>query len=74
LIRGYEDDSFKPDNNMTRAEFVAVLNRALGLTDKTVVVFSDVSANAWYADDVEKAQAQFGRRGKTLSRLSRQYN
>jgi hypothetical protein len=57
LIRGYEDDSFKPDNNMSRAEFVAVLNRALGLTAKTKVVFSDVSANAWYADNVEKAQA-----------------
>jgi len=57
LIRGYEDDSFKPDNNMTRAEFIAVLNRALGLTARTAVVFSDVPANAWYADDVAKAQA-----------------
>jgi hypothetical protein len=42
IIQGYEDGTFKPDNNITRAEFVAVLNRALGLTAKTTLTFSDV--------------------------------
>ncbi|MEN6463511.1 MAG: S-layer homology domain-containing protein [Syntrophomonas sp.] len=57
LIRGYEDGTFKPDNNITRAEFVAVINRALGLTTKTAITFSDVSPDAWYAGDIEKAKA-----------------
>ncbi len=57
LIRGYEDGTFKPDNNITRAEFVSVLNRALGLTAKTTIAFSDVPAKAWYAGDIEKAKA-----------------
>ncbi|MEN6459934.1 MAG: S-layer homology domain-containing protein [Syntrophomonas sp.] len=57
LIQGYEDGSFKPDNNITRAEFVAVLNRALGLTAKTAITFSDVSSDVWYAGDIEKAKA-----------------
>ncbi|NLJ77204.1 MAG: S-layer homology domain-containing protein, partial [Peptococcaceae bacterium] len=28
LAKGYPDGTFKPDNNITRAEFVALLNRA----------------------------------------------
>ncbi|WP_054693163.1 S-layer homology domain-containing protein [Syntrophomonas palmitatica] len=55
FIRGYEDATFKPDNKITRAEFVAVLNLALGLTAKNATAFSDVSSQAWYAGDVEKA-------------------
>ncbi|MDD3364831.1 MAG: S-layer homology domain-containing protein, partial [Syntrophomonas sp.] len=57
LIQGYEDGTFKPDNNIARAEFVAVLNRALGLTAKTTIAFSDVSSDVWYAGDIEKAKA-----------------
>lgn len=50
LISGYEDGTFKPDNSVTRAEFVIILNKALGFTQKGNVTFSDVSANAWYYD------------------------
>ena len=52
LISGYEDGTFKPDNRVTRAEFVIMLNKALGFTQKGNVTFSDVSANAWYYDAV----------------------
>lgn len=52
LISGYEDGTFKPDNSVTRAEFVIMLNKALGFTQKGNVTFSDVSANAWYYDAV----------------------
>jgi len=57
IIQGYEDNTFKPDNEITRAEFVAVLNRALGLTAKDVNNFTDVSSDSWYAGDIEKAKA-----------------
>lgn len=52
LISSYEDGTFKPDNSVTRAEFVIMLNKALGFTQKGNVTFSDVSANAWYYDAV----------------------
>lgn len=52
LISGYEDGTFKPDNSVIRAEFVIMLNKALGFTQKGNVTFSDVSANAWYYDAV----------------------
>ncbi len=38
IVNGYEDSTFRPDNTITRAEVVTVVNRLLGLTvsDKTV--------------------------------------
>jgi len=38
LVNGYEDNTFRPDNTITRAEVVTVINRLLGLkaTEKTV--------------------------------------
>ena len=38
LVNGYEDSTFRPDNTITRAEVVTVINRLLGLkvTEKTL--------------------------------------
>jgi hypothetical protein len=49
LINGYPDGTFKPDNNITRAEFIALVNRAFGYTETTPISFTDVNQNAWYA-------------------------
>ena len=35
ILKGYEDGTFKPENNITRAEFVAIMNRALGTVSYT---------------------------------------
>ena len=29
IINGYQDDTFRPDNNMTRAEFATILSKLL---------------------------------------------
>lgn len=55
FISGYGDDTFKPDASITRAEFISMLNKAFGLTQKGEVTFSDVSADAWYYDAVTTA-------------------
>ena len=34
-ISGYEDKTFKPNNSVTRAEFVKILNNVFGLTKST---------------------------------------
>ncbi len=40
LVNGYEDNTFRPDNTITRAEVVTVINRLLGLnvSDRTISV------------------------------------
>ena len=43
---------------MTRAEFCAIVVRALGLETAKSGVFADVQANAWYAAYVDTANAQ----------------
>jgi len=44
-IKGYTDGTFKPDNNVTRAEFVTVLVKAFNLAPQTGKVFSDTGDN-----------------------------
>lgn len=56
IVKGLSDSSFAPNRSVTRAEFAALLVRALGLQatagDSS---FSDVAGGAWYADDVSAA-------------------
>lgn len=51
-INGYEDGTFKPNNGVTRAELVRMINRAAGLTDAGTSSFSDVASSDWFANDV----------------------
>ena len=60
-INGYEDNTFKPDNNITRAEAMAIFNRILcrrvdsdGLIQGTVY-FPDVNDTDWFVYDVLEA-------------------
>ena len=41
----YNDGTFRPDNLITRAEFVKILNKYFGLTNKSGKVFSDTSSH-----------------------------
>lgn len=55
-ISGYEDDTFRPDNNITRAEFITLVVRILGLsTSKYNNAFSDVNTADWHAKYVQTA-------------------
>ncbi|ATW27589.1 S-layer homology domain-containing protein [Candidatus Formimonas warabiya] len=56
-ITGYQDGSFKPNNYITRAEFMALVSKAQQLSQKTEIHFKDVKKDAWYYDDVAKAAA-----------------
>jgi len=54
IITGYEDGTFKPDNQITRAEFAAIVTRMKGVADNlstdAVTGFSDLdndSSRAW---------------------------
>src|SRR5665647_2186753 len=56
-ISGYPDGTFKPDNSITRAEFITLVNKAYGYTEIAPITFSDVSPDAWYANAVAVAIA-----------------
>ncbi|MDP4118866.1 MAG: ubiquitin-like protein [Bacillota bacterium] len=50
-IKGYEDGSFKPNQKMTRAEFVTIINRIIGIKGVSVPpVFSDLITHWAYSD------------------------
>lgn len=56
-ISGYEDGTFKPDNSITRAEFVRLVNQSMGYTKTGNVYFSDVSYSYWGYNDIQKGVA-----------------
>jgi len=55
-VSGYPDGSFRPDGPITRAEFAAILVKALNLELHHQPVFSDV-ANHWSGNYVATAAA-----------------
>ena len=55
IVNGTGADKFEPKRDVTRAEFAAMIVRALGLEATGPASFSDVAASAWYADAVAAA-------------------
>jgi len=56
IISKSDNKLFRPDDSVTRAEFVKMLVVALGIeNDKGTAEFSDVSKNAWYYTYVASA-------------------
>lgn len=57
FVTGYEDNTFRPDITVTRAEFAKLLNYAMNLENTYVINFTDVTDNNWYYKDVQKSVA-----------------
>lgn len=58
IIKGYEDNSFRPNSPITRAEFAVMATRFAKPSNKPEqTVFSDVDYNSWYADAVKTASS-----------------
>ena len=55
IVNGVSETSFAPDEPMTRAMLVTVLWRAIGSPESEDAGFSDVPADAWFADAVDWA-------------------
>lgn len=58
VIVGYPDGTFKPDDNVTRAEFASMAIKALGQEHTKVihpVNFSDITEGYWAYDAIQKA-------------------
>ncbi|WP_225999642.1 S-layer homology domain-containing protein, partial [Paenibacillus sp. BJ-4] len=56
IVKGVQPDIFEPNRAVTRAEFVALLVRGLGMQEKPLTEhFTDVKENTWYAGSVGAA-------------------
>ncbi len=59
ILKGYGDGSFKPSGEVTRAEFLCALLKALGINPTEYNGgFSDVSSDNWYSGYVSAAVAK----------------
>lgn len=70
-INGYEDGSFRPDESITRAQAVTVLNSVLGrsaaanetrsmIRENGICIFTDVRPEHWYYSAVMEASIAHG--------------
>ena len=63
LIQGFEDGTFRPNENITRAQACVIVNRALNrrpdenhlLPEQTMVIWPDNNPGDWYYADMQEA-------------------
>ena len=56
IVNGVDANNYEPDRDITRAEFAAIVVRALGLEPETAEnPFSDVMASDWYSGYIKTA-------------------
>ena len=62
FVQGYEDQTFRPDKTISRAEVMTVMNKILGRAPSEEYVkaqnfnpYSDLQKNSWYYTDVIEA-------------------
>jgi len=78
VLQGSGGGLFRPENEMSRAEFVMIVNRLFGLRDASAVQFADVPADAWYASSMRIARSAGYYKGypngeaRPLERIARQ--
>lgn len=47
-IQGFGDGTFRPDDTLTRAEFVTIVNKMYGFSVESENVFTDINEADWY--------------------------
>ncbi|MBQ2967050.1 MAG: S-layer homology domain-containing protein [Clostridia bacterium] len=57
LVSGVAEGQFDPEAQITRAEYITILDRAMGYELITGESFADVAADSWYATYVATAKA-----------------
>ncbi|MZQ74580.1 MAG: hypothetical protein GT589_00280 [Peptoclostridium sp.] len=57
IIKGQSEENFNPNGSITRAEFTALIVRALGIDGTKAVTFEDVSQSDWFYSVVASAKS-----------------
>jgi S-layer homology domain len=56
VIGGFPDRTFRPNSNLTRAQFAAIVSKAFSVPDKRPYIrFIDIPATHWVAAAIETA-------------------
>ena len=55
MLKGYEDGSFRPDVQISRAEFMTMVKNPFEYTEKADTDFIDVDSDDWFYPEVQKA-------------------
>ncbi|WP_168118780.1 immunoglobulin-like domain-containing protein [Paenibacillus sp. HB172176] len=57
VVNGVDDFHYEPERNITRAEFGAIIVRALGIVshEDKILAYPDVVSGAWYEDELSVA-------------------
>lgn len=58
IINGYSDGTFKPNNMVTRAEFITMIDNLFKFETEDENYFNDVVESDWYSQQVSKASAE----------------
>lgn len=66
-IKGYSDNTLRPNNTITKAEFIKIVNEVFNINSDTIkdnnqnenISFLDVPKNSWYYNDIMNA-VKFG--------------
>lgn len=60
LINGYQDDSFRPDENLKKSHIYKIVNRIFYFTEKDQEAFKNLPKDLWYLDELKiAAQAAY---------------
>lgn len=71
FLNGYSDGTFKPNNNITRAQMAALIVRCFGATQEgDLSRFTDVSEDDWYYKEFSKAVRMGAFNGDNYSHLN----
>lgn len=55
IVKGYSDGTFKPYKDITRGEFISLVNKSFGFSKKSSVKFKDVLSDSWCYDAISVA-------------------
>lgn len=57
LIKGYENNTFKPDNEILNVEVYSIINKIADFNQEEEINLKDEKTAKWYYEDLKKAQA-----------------
>jgi len=56
VVSGFPDGTFRPDESISRAQFITMVNTVLGLKEKAPISYADVKEGDWFAGEIAKAK------------------
>lgn len=70
VLKGYENNTFNPDGNLTRAQMAKILVKGFKLEEEKYsnLPFDDVKNNEWHANYIQTLFANKITTGKTASK------